>query len=85
MKTIKKSWDIVKKAFSLSLKIDMTTTKLLAWAIFIWGFIIIEKIPLEGRAFHIIGILGTVTALYGIKKIESHFDKEAKGGKDDSV
>tara|TARA_R110000851_G_scaffold43560_1_gene107653 strand:+ start:10400 stop:10636 length:237 start_codon:yes stop_codon:yes gene_type:complete len=72
---VKEKWSYVKGAFSFSLKVDMTTTKLLAWFICYKGFSLIELIPLDGRVFYLTTILATVTALYGIKKIETHYDR----------
>lgn len=71
-----KRWGIIKSAFRLSLTANLTTTKLLAWAMFIFTWRTMGDIPLEGRAFYVITIFGIIAALYGIKKVADYHNKK---------
>jgi hypothetical protein len=73
---MKKAWEILKKSFSLSFTVDFTTTKLLAWGMFIVMCVFADEIPEEARAFFIITMSGIIAALYTGKNIHDYYNKK---------
>jgi hypothetical protein len=76
---MKQAWEVFKKSFSLSFTVEMTTTKLLAWGLFIVMCVFTEDIPEEGKAFFIITMSGIIAALYTGKNIQNHYKRKKEG------
>jgi len=71
-------WDIIKKAFRLSLNINLTSTKLMAWAIFIFMTVYFKDVPNEARAYFAISIIGLIVILYTGKNIQDIYITKLK-------
>lgn len=68
-------WDIIKKNFRLSININLTSTKIMAWALFIAMCIFTSKIPHESKAYFIMSMSTIITFLYTGKMVQESYNK----------
>ena len=69
-------FDKMYKALNFKVKIELTSTKLIAWVILIVGFSVIGKIPEANRADYVSTILWVIGLLYGVKNVQEYFVKK---------
>ena len=71
-------WEIIKKAFSFSLSINLTSTKVMAWALFIFMTVYMGSVPEEGKVFFGTTMSGIIFAMYTGKNIQEAYLKSKK-------
>lgn len=61
------------KSLNFKIKIELTSTKIIAWVVLILGVSIVSLIPAIDRAEYLDNLFWVIATLYGVKNVQELF------------